>query len=58
MDPEFKFELVHKRWGALYDVDGAMRLKEAMKHLYKKKFAEEALRTSHYLNEEYNPLSF
>jgi hypothetical protein len=34
---KFKFELVHKRWEALYDFDGAMRLKEAMKkHLYKR----------------------
>jgi hypothetical protein len=38
MNPEFKSELVQKRWEALYDFDGAMRLKEAMKrHLYKKK---------------------
>jgi hypothetical protein len=42
---KFKFELVHKRWEALYDLDGAVRLKEAMKkHLYRKKFGEEALR--------------
>jgi hypothetical protein len=37
MNPEFKFELVHKQWKALYDFDEAMRLKEAMKrYLYKK----------------------
>jgi hypothetical protein len=50
---------VCRRGKALYDLDGAVRLKEAMKkHLYRKKFGEEALRTSHYLNEDYNPLSF
>jgi hypothetical protein len=34
MNPEFKFELVHKQWKALYDFDEAMRLKK--RSLYKK----------------------
>lgn len=56
-DNSSKFEIVHKCWEELYDFDGSIVLREEMKcHLYRHKFGEGALTTSHDIVEGYNPL--
>lgn len=46
-DNSKKFEMYHKSWDALYDFDGSMALRGAMKHdLYRNKFGEEVINMS------------
>jgi len=46
----YKFELVYKRWEALNDFDRATKLQSAMmRHLYHKKYGDEALNSAHKL---------
>ena len=56
-DRHAKFEMVHKRWEELYDFDGSKQLRDSMKrHLYREKFGNKALITSHIWMDSYNPL--
>jgi hypothetical protein len=55
---QFRFEVAHKRWSALYDHDGALKLKSAMmRHLYKQRFGAHAMSTAYDMVDTYNPLS-
>ncbi len=54
----FRFEIAHKRWSALYDREGALKLKSAMmRHLFKQKFGADAMTKAYQMVESYNPLS-
>ena len=55
---QFRFEIAHKRWSALYDREGALKLKSAMmQHLFKQKFGANAVTTAYDMVDSYNPLS-
>ena len=52
-----KIEMVHRRWGDLYDFDGSKKLKDTMKrHLYRMKFGDGALENAQLWMDNYNPL--
>ena len=56
-DRQTKFKMVHKRWEDLYDFDGSKQLRDCMKrHLYREKFGNAAMSTSHMWMDSYNPL--
>ena len=55
---QFRFEIAHKRWSALYDREGALKLKSAMmRHLFKQKFGANAMTTAYHMVDSYNPHS-
>ena len=53
-----KHEMVMKRWSSLYDREGAQKLKKAMmRHVYKLKHGEVAMKTAEDFSGDYNPLN-
>ena len=58
MIQQFRFEIVQKRLSALYDHDGAIKLKAAMmQHLFKQKFGVHAMSTEYDMVDSFYPLS-
>lgn len=56
-DKSTKFQKVHKGWEELYDFEGSIFLKEAMKcHLYMQKFEDNAITTAGDTIDGYNSL--
>ena len=55
---QFRFEIAYKRWLALYDHEGALKLKSAMmRHMFKQKFGANTMSTAYDMVASYNPLS-
>ena len=53
-----RFEIAHKRWSALYNREGALKLKSAMMpHLFKHKIGAKAMTTAYHMVVSYDPLS-
>jgi hypothetical protein len=55
---QFRFEVAHKRWPALYDCEGALKLKTAMmRRLYKQRLGAHTMSTAYDMVDTYDPLS-
>ena len=58
LERHLKHEMVMKRWASLYDRKCAQKLKMAMmRHVYKLKHGEEAMKTAEDFCEDYNHLN-
>jgi len=57
---QFRFEITHKRWSALYDREGVLKIKDKVGHdttTLKQKFGANAMKTAYHTVDSYNPLS-
>ena len=55
---QFRFEIAYKRWSALYDREGALKLKSTvMRHMFKQNVGANAMSTAYDMVASYNPLS-